>query len=65
MLTEDYAAAVAGCRQDALSTGKSPLLVAVFDWFLDRVLPACCEHTILHDDLMDLLATPRGGAGSG
>lgn len=58
MLTEDYTASVVACRQE-MAASKPALLLAVFDWFIERVLPACCETTIMHDELIRLLATPH------
>ena len=57
MLTEDYIAIVNAQRQQ-LSTSKPPLLLSVFEWFIERVLPQCCEVTIMHDVLIRLLASP-------
>lgn len=60
MLTVDYNAALQSAAQQQLGKGTLPSLVHVFDWFRERVLPACCEVMLTHSELMRLL-----GGGSG
>jgi hypothetical protein len=59
VLIEDYAAAIATCKLEAqhkkMSAATAAALV-VFDWFVDRVLPACCDVTIMHEELVRLLS---------
>lgn len=52
MLSTDYAVALQTCAQRLASKGA---LVHVFDWFRDRVLPACCDVMVTHTEIMMLL----------
>ncbi|KAG7671681.1 hypothetical protein Ndes2526B_g07431 [Nannochloris sp. 'desiccata'] len=59
ILIEDYAASIAACKQEAEQKRNSAATTAaliVFDWFRDRVLPVCCDVTIMHDELVRLLS---------
>jgi hypothetical protein len=59
ILIEDYAASIAACKQEAQQKKNSAATTAalvVFDWFRDRVLPACCDVTIMHNELLRLLS---------
>lgn len=58
VLTADYEAAAAACAAELARDGPltRKALLPVFSWFVDRVLPACCDVVITDAELKALLA---------
>ncbi|KAK9830141.1 hypothetical protein WJX72_009964 [[Myrmecia] bisecta] len=61
MFAADYMAMVGRARQELQDRSSSEGMLAVLEWFVQRVLPRCTTINISHGDLLRLLTSDKRG----